>query len=226
VLPGISINDLGIEALQRHSSESLEPRLQIDKNRVVTDGGPVVAGYNTSWPAQAAHALSSLHQPFAGFGERFEHIGSTAIPGMAAKDIVDLQISVVDLQGVEVSASAPLEALGFQRSPQVMDHLPSGTIDDPDNWSKLLWLRRNPGSTDINLHVRRSGSPNERLALLFRDWFRTHPSAVPAYASFKIALAGLCPDSEAYANAKDPVVDLVMVAAEEWARTVGWRVES
>jgi GrpB-like predicted nucleotidyltransferase (UPF0157 family) len=70
----------------------------------------------------------------------------------------------------------------------------------------------------------RIGSPNERLALLFRDWFRNHPEAVPAYSSFKVVLAEVCPDVDVYSGTKDPVVDLVIAVAEEWALSVGWRV--
>lgn len=74
----------------------------------------------------------------------------------------------------------------------------------------------------MNLHVRRTGSPNERLARLFRDWFRAHQEAVPAYAAFKCALAGTTPDVNIYAEVKDPVVDLVIVVAEAWAVSVDW----
>jgi GrpB-like predicted nucleotidyltransferase (UPF0157 family) len=112
--------------------------------------------------------------------------------------------------------------LGFERSPYQSDHIPAGIVDDPKNWSKRFWTRRIAGAADVNLHVRRTGSPNERLALLFRDWFRSHPDAVPAYASFKVALAEICPDVDVYADIKDPVVDLVVAVADEWERSVGW----
>ena len=74
----------------------------------------------------------------------------------------------------------------------------------------------------MNLHVRRVGSPNERLALLFRDWFRAHPSAIPAYAAFKRSLAGAVPDVDFYSDVKDPVVDLVVTIAETWAKHTSW----
>ncbi len=185
-----------------------------------------MVGYDDEWPSLAARTLSLLRAPFEGLANRFEHIGSTAIPGMAAKDVLDLQISVADLDAVSAAVSVPLEELDFRRSSHVTDHLPTGTVDDPDHWSKLLWLRRSSHEIDVNLHVRRSGSPNERVALLFRDWLRAHPTAVPAYASFKMVLAGRCPDTGTYAEAKDPVVDLVLAVAEEWAETVGWSSQS
>ena len=74
----------------------------------------------------------------------------------------------------------------------------------------------------MNLHVRLAGSPNERVALLFRDWLRAHPAAVPAYSAFKRSLAEAVPDLGAYADVKDPVVDLVIAAAEGWASETDW----
>ena len=75
----------------------------------------------------------------------------------------------------------------------------------------------------MNLHVRLAGSPNERLALLFRDWFRAHPEAVPAYVAFKRVLAAAVPDIATYTDAKDPVVDLVIAVAGTWATVSGWQ---
>lgn len=80
-----------------------------------------------------------------------------------------------------------------------------------------FFSRRAHGDGDVNLHVRLAGSPNERLALLFRDWFRAHPTAVPACARFKRMLAEAVADLGIYAEVKDPVVDLIIVTAEEWA---------
>ncbi len=68
-----------------------------------------------------------------------------------------------------------------------------------------------------------AGSPNERLALLFRDWFRAHPEAIPAYAAFKRELAAAIPDVATYSNVKDPIVDLVITVADTWAAATGWQ---
>lgn len=155
---------------------------------------------------------------------RVEHIGSTAIPGMAAKPVLDLQVSVADLAAAETAFDGPLGARGFRLSPYRYDHVPAGRDDDPERWAKRYWSRRGEAAAgpDCNLHVRLVGSPNERLALLFRDWFRAHPEAVPAYAQFKTVLAGALADLDDYADVKDPVVDLVVVMAEEWATATGW----
>ena len=74
----------------------------------------------------------------------------------------------------------------------------------------------------MNLHARLAGSPNERVALLFRDWLRAHPAAVPAYSALKQRLAEAVTDLDTYADVKDPAVDLVIAAAEPWASATGW----
>jgi len=182
----------------------------------------VVVAYRADWPDRAAAVASALEASLGPGAVRVEHIGSTSIPGMAAKDLLDMQVSVADLVAADATFGPPLASLGFERFGQESDHMPAGLDDDPANWAKRLWLRRGHPEGAVNLHVRRTGSPNERLALLFRDWFRAHPEAVPAYAAFKMALAGATDDLDAYTDTKDPVVDLVVVVAEEWARQTSW----
>lgn len=178
---------------------------------------PVVVLYDAEWPARAAALIAQLR--LGPEALRIEHIGSTAIPGMAAKDVLDLQVSVAGLDEAASAFAAPLERAGFERRPYVRDHVPAGSDDDPARWAKRYWTR-----PDANLHVRLAGSPNERLALLFRDWLRAHPAAVAAYGEFKARLAQELPSLGPYADVKDPVVDLVIAAAEPWAAATGWSV--
>jgi GrpB-like predicted nucleotidyltransferase (UPF0157 family) len=186
-----------------------------------TEGiAPVVVAYRNEWPLRAAALIKRLRYALGPMCERIEHIGSTAIPGMDAKDVLDLQVSVTDLDLAAAVFDRPLEQLGFKRSPYEHDHVPAGTGDDSRRWAKRLWVRRSPEAA--NLHVRLVGSPNERLALLFRDWFRAHPDSVPAYGEFKRGIAGIAADTDTYADVKDPVVDLVINVAETWAAEVGW----
>lgn len=189
---------------------------------------PVVVTYQADWPDRAAALAASLRERLAPLAERVDHIGSTSIPGMAAKDILDVQVSVADLDEAARAFDEPLAGLGFEPGPFEFDHVPShfdhvpaGRDDDPRQWSKRFWSRRGRPPA-VNLHVRRRGSPNERLALLFRDWFRAHPDAIAGYAAFKVALSAAVPDVEVYSDIKDPVVDVVIAAAEEWAEAVGW----
>ncbi|MFD8478483.1 GrpB family protein [Kitasatospora sp. NPDC059673] len=194
---------------------------------MATDTQPiVVAPYDPAWQAHALALATELRSALAPLPVHIEHIGSTAIPGMAAKPVLDLQITVTDLAEAERAFDQPLAARGFRRSPYQRDHVPAGLDDDPARWAKRLWLRRGHADADCNLHVRLLGSPNERLALLFRDWFRAHPEAVPAYAHFKTVLAGAVGDLDTYADVKDPVVDLVITVANSWATEAGWSPHS
>jgi GrpB-like predicted nucleotidyltransferase (UPF0157 family) len=184
---------------------------------------PVVVDYRPDWPGRAAALIAMLTGPLGPLATRIEQIGSTSIPGLAAKDLVDLQVSTTDLEAAERAFDEPLAALGFTKSPYRQDHVPAGRDDDQSLWVKRLWSRRNHPDGDVNLHVRLAGSANERLALLFRDWFRAHPEAVPAYAGFKRALAAMSEDIDDYTETKDWVVDLVIAVAEPWASATGWR---
>jgi GrpB-like predicted nucleotidyltransferase (UPF0157 family) len=182
----------------------------------------VLVPYDSSWGPRGIALAQQLQDTLAPMALRVEHIGSTAIPGMAAKPVFDLQVSVEDLDQAAHAFERPLAGHGFLRLPYEQDHVPAGYNDDPARWAKRLWARRQYTEEDINLHVRLYGAPNERLALLFRDWFRAHPEAIPSYARFKQVLAQSVVDIDTYAEVKDPVVDLVIAVAESWARGTGW----
>ncbi|GAA5191701.1 hypothetical protein GCM10023322_49700 [Rugosimonospora acidiphila] len=181
-----------------------------------------IAAYDPAWRNRGALLCAELREALGPLALRVEHIGSTAVPGMAAKPVFDLQVSVRDLAEATEAFDAPLREFGLARRPWEQDHVPAGGDDDPARWAKRLWGTAQPGGERINLHCRVAGSPNERLALLFRDWMRAHPLAVAGYASFKRALATITNDLDVYSDIKDPVVDVVIVAAEDWARAIGW----
>ncbi|AUG80646.1 hypothetical protein CFP65_5971 [Kitasatospora sp. MMS16-BH015] len=185
---------------------------------------PVVVPADPAWADRGLALTDRLRELLGPTAVRVEHIGSTAIPGMAAKEVFDVQVSVGDLDAAELAFAEPLADAGYELRPYRHDHVPAGLTDDPERWTKRMWQRR--AATEqgpaVNLHVRLVGSPNERLALLFRDWFRAHPAAVPAYAEFKTVLAGTVDGVGVYSEVKDPVVDLVVAVAEEWAAETGW----
>lgn len=186
----------------------------------------VVSRYDPDWPARAATELAALRAALGPVVVAADHIGSTSIPGMAAKDILDLQLSVADLAAAD-AFRGPLGRLGYVRLPSEYeyeyDHVPAGEQTDPGLWTKRFWSRRDHPAGDANLHVRRTGSPNERLALLFRDWLRAHPLAIAGYSQFKLELARSVTDLERYTDIKDPVVDVIVAAAAQWAADAGWR---
>ena len=188
----------------------------------MTSPALVVAPYEPYWQERGAQLAAEVRAALGPLALRVDHIGSTAVPGMAAKPVYDLQVSVRDLTEAAGAFDGPLRAFGLTRRPWERDHVPAGRDDDPARWAKRLWGKAQPGGERINLHCRVAGSPNERLALLFRDWLRAHPPAVAAYAEFKRVLAAAVDDIEVYTDVKDPVVDLVIVVAEDWAGATGW----
>lgn len=149
---------------------------------------------------------------------RIDHIGSTAVPGLAAKDVIDVQVTVTDL---DIADGWPTELLpGLVRSDDNRrDHRPAGA-DGPDaHWAKRYWSNAH----DIHVHVRAVGAPNQRYPLLFRDYLRADPSAAAAYAAVKVALVDVTDgDRGGYYAVKDPVCDLIIAAAEHWALRSNW----
>ena len=178
----------------------------------------IILPYNERWPDEFLNLAGPVRRALGAKALRIDHIGSTAIPGLAAKDVIDIQVTVEDLD----EAVPVLVSLGYELLPIRRDHLPPGAKGQPGEWDKRLF-RQPPELRRANLHVRRAGSANQRYALLFRDYLRAHPPAAAAYGLIKRALVRLHPsDWDAYYEVKDPVCDLIWIAAEEWANTCGW----
>lgn len=146
------------------------------------------------------------------------HIGSTAVPDLAAKDIIDIQITVDDLDHVQTALFA---ASGFRHIPNRTDHAPPGRSLAAEDLAKLFFKFDKPAS---NIHVRERGRFNQRYALLCRDYLRAHPHASAAYEKVKFELAErFSSDSTSYYAVKDPVFDILMAGAAEWAATIKWK---
>jgi GrpB-like predicted nucleotidyltransferase (UPF0157 family) len=151
---------------------------------------------------------------------RIDHIGSTAVPGLAAKDIIDVQVTVARF---ERSVEQALKRAGFTHLENItQDHLPPGSAGGAAEW--LKWLYRPPaGQRPANIHIRQAGKANQRYALLFRDYLRANPAAAQAYAQVKEALVKYHPnDMDAYYDVKDPVCDIIISGAEVWAGSIQW----
>lgn len=150
------------------------------------------------------------------------HIGSTSVPGLSAKDVIDVQMTVADL---DAPIRGPLEAIGYWKVDRVVvDHCPPGMTLEPSELDKRLY---GYSSRRIHLHIRQTGRFNQRYPLLCRDYLRSHPLAAEAYGEIKRQLARYFPENqEAYYDIKDPVFDVLMEGAREWAETTGWVLPS
>lgn len=172
-----------------------------------------------AWTAEFAR-LKAQWLPLAPPGAVFHHIGSTAVTAMPAKDVIDMQLTVPCLADVDVAA---FEDAGLRLSQATADHCPAGLTLEPAELAKLLFKPR--AGRAVNLHVREQHRFNQRYALLCRDYLRTHGVAARAYGVIKQRLARFFPDDEeAYYDIKDPVFDLIVEAAGEWARATGWQM--
>ena len=176
--------------------------------------------YQLRWPGEFRAIAGELRRALGGLALRIDHIGSTSVPGLAAKDIIDVQVSVPVLSDEIVTA---LQPLGYVHRPGVVDdHPPPLMTGDPEQWRKL-YFREAEGERAVHVHVRVLGRANQRYALLFRDYLRWHPETALAYAQFKRRLAAIADNSATYADTKDPVCDLILFPAERWAAETGWQ---
>jgi GrpB-like predicted nucleotidyltransferase (UPF0157 family) len=179
---------------------------------------PEIVEYRDTWPREFEAWAARLRDALGPLALRIDHIGSTSVPDLCAKDVIDVQVTVAELDGETITPL--LVGAGLRSRPAIVgDHRPPGGSEDPDDWRKL-YFEAEDGR--VHVHVRRAGAANQRYPILFRDHLRTHPDAAAAYGQLKERLAALCEDTGVYADAKDPVCDLIMQAAETWAAETGW----
>ncbi|MBZ2194686.1 dephospho-CoA kinase [Occultella gossypii] len=174
-----------------------------------------------TWVAQADQILARLRR--AG-GERIrsaEHIGSTAVPGLAAKDVLDLQLGVDTLADADRIAEA-LGRAGFPVRAGEWADTPKPNEPDPRRWDKRLHGNADPGRA-VNLHVRVVGGPAWTYALAFRDWLRADDAAREEYAALKRRTAAGTADTRAYAAAKEPWFTQVWPRLQEWVAAERWQ---
>jgi GrpB-like predicted nucleotidyltransferase (UPF0157 family) len=183
-----------------------------------------------SWPAEFEMAAERLRAAFGSLALRIDHIGSTCVPGLPAKDVIDIQVAVASLTPAGPIREA-LAATGLTVVDHVVsDHEPPGARGGADEWTKLLAMAPatdgvdgGRGSPQLNVHVRVLGRANQRYALLFRDYLCADSAVAASYALIKRALAHHVPGNfDAYYDVKDPVCDLIMASAERWAADTGW----
>jgi GrpB-like predicted nucleotidyltransferase (UPF0157 family) len=180
-----------------------------------------ITPYRREWPHEFGLIGGVLRRALEDLAVRIDHIGSTSVPGLAAKDIIDIQITVQDL-GHPIERA--IKRAGFDRVGDIWhDHVPPGAPEREGEWVKWLF-KASEGRRPANLHIRLAGRLNQRYPLLFRDYLRAHPPVADAYAQVKHALAGDHPDDmEAYYGVKDPVCDIIMGGAEDWAAAIHWQ---
>src|SRR4051794_22360182 len=161
-----------------------------------------IVSYRESWPREFAVIAADVRSILGSVPVRIDHIGSTSVPGLAAKDRIDVEIGVASVAMLDEAVMLLVEA-GYAARPISGDHVPPGGSTDPTDWQKRF-LNERPGDRPANIHVRVAGAANHRYALLFRDYLRAHEGTASAYETLKRRLAAIADDTAIYADAKDP----------------------
>jgi GrpB-like predicted nucleotidyltransferase (UPF0157 family) len=181
-----------------------------------------IVEYDPDWPQAFLDVGRALRTALGEAAERIDHIGSTSVPGLAAKDVIDIQVSVASAANLDASAALLEEAGWVAVRAIVGDHPVPGWPSD-DNAARKVLLRERSGRRRVNVHVRVAGGANQRYPLLVRDYLRTHPHSAHAYETLKRDLAALVSDDPGrYADVKDPACDLIYFAAQDWALANAW----
>jgi len=179
-----------------------------------------IVPYRAEWPAEFQAIGARMREALGPLAIAIHHIGSTAVPGLDAKDIIDVQITVHDL---EDPIAPGLATLGFIDAGRFQDHIPWGMKLDPREMEKRYFRAAREART--HLHVRSADRLNSRYPLICRDYLRSHRMAATAYAEVKRQLARrFASDADSYYDIKDPVFDVMMSGGFEWAELTGWTV--
>ena len=165
----------------------------------------IIAAYDPRWPHEFEAERARIGHALGALALRIDHNGSTAVPGLAAKPIIDIQISVARLDSIATYAER-LAPLGYV-------HMPHG--DDavcPFFHRPAQWPHTH------HVHLVEAGGDEERRTLAFRDYLREHEPVAREYETLKRALAGEFSESdassrEAYANAKRDFIARVVSLA-------------
>ena len=164
-----------------------------------------IVSYNPDWPAAFEAEADRLRSVLGSLALRIDHNGSTSIPGLGAKPIIDIQVSVASLQPL-AEYEERLEPLGYVH------------VVHPDDSFCPFFHRPRQWPHSHHVHLVKAGGEEERRTLAFRDYLREHADAVREYESLKrnlaVRFAPLGLDShEAYARAKTDFIERVVEAA-------------
>jgi GrpB-like predicted nucleotidyltransferase (UPF0157 family) len=202
----VPVEDLAPELRERVTREVLEahePGFEIIASSGRARRDPIeVVDYDPAWPARFEIWRERLARALGPVARRIDHVGSTSVPGLAAKPVIDVQLSVPDVRD-EAAYVPRIEraGVGFRsRDDQHRYFRPTG--DRP---------------REVQIHVCTVGSPWERRHLLFRDFLRADVDTRDAYAALKRELAARYRhDRIAYNESKTGFILDAIERAEAW----------
>ncbi len=176
-----------------------------------------IVSYQQRWSDEFQLIATKIKGAVKESAVAIHHIGSTSVPSLAAKDVIDIQVTVKDLK---VPIERPLIQIGFEATDIQKDHCPPGMTLSADDLAKRYYRGTN---RKINLHIRKQGAFNQKYPILFRDYLRANSLARDAYGEIKKQLARHFPENiDAYYDIKDPVCDLIISNAFAWGKVNQW----
>lgn len=168
-----------------------------------------ISEYSTDWKREFHEIGTRLRESLVDSAVRIDHIGSTAVPGLAAKPIIDVQVSVLSFDPM-ASLLEAMNAAGYV-----------WRQDNPERAKR--YFREKLGARRTHIHVRKLGSWHEQTSLLFRDYLRSHDEARYQYESTKRDLAvQFRLERDKYSAAKHSVIWQILGMADRWAAETGW----
>lgn len=187
--------------------------------------------YQSRWVDEFQQQATVLKKALGDTALRIDHIGSTAVPDLAAKDIIDIQITIRNLNNAGEFCARMLEAGFRDRGGIKFDEFVGETVSQSQELKqqelKKRYFREAEGNRRTHIHVRQNGFFNQQYALLFRDYLRAEHGVRICYQTLKYRLAGLFPNQiEGYLHIKDPLMDIIFVGAQSWAKTVNWQQDN
>jgi dephospho-CoA kinase len=211
--------------------ERIEPFAHNVEVREPARTTPRLVPSDPTWPDQARRIIARLNTTCGHRAVRIDHVGSTAVPDLEAKDVIDVQVTVASLDVADELQDALLAA-GYPRGGATADVGRADArsavaafdhTDDPTLWHKRFHASADPGRP-TNVHIRVDGWPNQQFALLFVDWLKADPRVRDEYLAFKreVAAAGH-QSADDYADAKEPWLAEAYRRAWTWADATGWR---
>lgn len=190
-----------------------------------------------SWPEQARRIAARIVTACGDKALRVDHIGSTAVPGLDARDAIDIQVTVESLAFADELARALLDAgypciehiTGDQAHPGPRSTVETyNGVEDPALWRKRLHGCADPGRPAY-VHVRVDGWPNQQFALLFVDWLTADPDARAEYLAVKREAEASAPaggDGAHSRGAEEQWFGDAYRRAWGWADAMGWRPQA
>jgi putative glutamine amidotransferase len=160
-----------------------------------------IHGYDPTWPSRFESEAARIRKVLGDRAVRVEHVGSTSVPGLAAKPTIDIQVSVPSMMPRNAYTD-PLVGLGYRWAL------------DPWTDEHEFFSRDEHGERAFHVHVCATGSEWERRHIAFRDWLRANPDDAASYERLKRDLAELHPrDTYTYAAAKTEFIEKIEARA-------------